>query len=82
MPSLKTAIGNYGLTKPLKEGRVNLGRLNLEQVEVNPITLLVTAVRSLMHGVVTADQLGWVLLSCGVLIAVFGMLTMRRYRRT
>jgi len=51
-------------------------------VEVNPITLLVTAVRSLMHGVVTADQLGWVLLSCGVLIAVFGMLTMRRYRRT
>jgi ABC-2 type transport system permease protein len=35
-----------------------------------------------MHGVVTADQLGWVLLSCGVLIAVFGMLTMRRYRRT
>jgi daunorubicin/doxorubicin transport system permease protein len=51
-------------------------------VEVNPITLLVTAVRGLMHGVVTADQLGWVLLSCGVLIAVFGMLTMRRYRRT
>jgi len=51
-------------------------------VEVNPITLLVTAVRSLMHGEVTADQLGWVLLSCGVLIAVFGMLTMRRYRRT
>ena len=51
-------------------------------VEVNPITLLVTAVRGLMHGVVTAGQLGWVLLSCGVLIAVFGMLTMRRYRRT
>ncbi|MET0865312.1 MAG: ABC transporter permease [Nakamurella sp.] len=51
-------------------------------VEVNPITLLVTAVRGLMHGAATADQLGWVLLSCGVLIAVFGMLTMRRYRRT
>jgi len=51
-------------------------------VEVNPITLLVTAVRGLMHGVVTAGELGWVLLSCVVLIAVFGMLTMRRYRRT
>lgn len=50
-------------------------------VEVNPITLLVTAVRGLMHGDVTAAQLGWVLLSCVVLVAVFGVLTMRRYAR-
>lgn len=47
MPSLRTAIGNYGLTKPLKEGRVNLGRLNLEQVEVNPIT---AAMRRMCRG--------------------------------
>ena len=38
MQSLTTAIGNYGLTKPLKEGRVDLGSLNLQQIEVNPIT--------------------------------------------
>ena len=49
-------------------------------VEVNPITLLVTGVRGLMHGEVTAAQLGWVFLSCAVLVAVFGPLTMRRYR--
>lgn len=49
-------------------------------VEVNPITLLVTGVRGLMHGDVTAAQLGWVLLSCVLLIGVFGPLTMRRYR--
>ncbi len=44
------------------------------------ITLLVTGVRGLMHGEVTAAQLGWVFLSCAVLVAVFGPLTMRRYR--
>ena len=49
-------------------------------VEVNPITLLVTGVRGLMHGDVTAAQLGWVLLSCVLLIGVFGPLTMRRSR--
>ena len=51
-------------------------------VEVNPITLLVTAVRGLMHGLVTAAQLGWVVLSCAVFMAVFGMFAMRRHRRT
>jgi ABC-2 type transport system permease protein len=49
-------------------------------VEVNPITLLVNGVRGLMHGDVTAAQLGWVFLSCVVLVGVFGPLTMRRYR--
>lgn len=46
----------------------------------SPITLLVTEVRGLMHGEVTAAQLGWVFLSCAVLVGVFGPLTMRRYR--
>jgi ABC-2 type transport system permease protein len=49
-------------------------------VEVNPITLLVNGVRGLMHGDVTAAQLGWVFLSCVVLVGIFGPLTMRRYR--
>jgi 4,5-dihydroxyphthalate decarboxylase len=34
---LKIALGNYGLTKPLKEGRVPSGRLNLEYVEIKEI---------------------------------------------
>ena len=44
------------------------------------ITLLVTEVRGLMHGEVTAAQLGWVFLSCAVLVGVFGPVTMRRHR--
>ena len=47
MQPLATAIGNYGLTKPLKEGRVNLGRLNLQQIEVSPIT---AAMRRMCRG--------------------------------
>jgi ABC-2 type transport system permease protein len=49
-------------------------------VGANPITLLVTATRGLMHGTVTAGQIGWVLLISGVLIAVFAPLTMYLYR--
>jgi ABC-2 type transport system permease protein len=49
-------------------------------VDVNPITLLVTAVRGLMYGTVTASQLGWVLLVCVILVGVFGPLTMYRFR--
>jgi 4,5-dihydroxyphthalate decarboxylase len=45
--SLATAIGNYGLTKPLKEARVNLGGLNLKQIEVSPIT---AAMRRMCRG--------------------------------
>jgi ABC-2 type transport system permease protein len=49
-------------------------------VGANPITHLVTAVRGLMHGTVTAGQIGWVLLISGALIAVFAPLTMYLYR--
>jgi daunorubicin/doxorubicin transport system permease protein len=49
-------------------------------VGANPITHLVTAVRGLMYGAVTAEQIGWVLLTSGVLIAVFAPLTMYLYR--
>ncbi|MBL1079387.1 ABC transporter permease [Nocardia sp. 2] len=50
-------------------------------VDVNPITHVVSAVRGLMHGAPVAAELGWVLLTCAVLVAVFGPLTMRLYRR-
>ena len=49
-------------------------------VGANPITHLVTAVRGLMYGAVAAEQIGWVLLTSGVLIAVFAPLTMYLYR--
>jgi ABC-2 type transport system permease protein len=49
-------------------------------VDVNPISHAVTATRGLMHGTVTADQVGWVLLACAALNAVFAPLTMYRYR--
>jgi ABC-2 type transport system permease protein len=49
-------------------------------VSANPITYLVTAVRGLMHGTVTAGQIGLVFLTSGVLIVVFAPLTMYLYR--
>jgi ABC-2 type transport system permease protein len=50
-------------------------------VDINPITLLVIAVRGLMHGGVTAADIGWVLLVSALFVALFGALTVRLYRR-
>jgi ABC-2 type transport system permease protein len=50
-------------------------------VDVNPVTHLVAAVRSLMEGDVDAGEVGWVAVAGGVLIAIFGTLTMRLYNR-
>ena len=36
--TLKTAIGNYGHTRPLKDGRVGARGIRLEQVEIAPIS--------------------------------------------
>ncbi len=49
-------------------------------IEVNPITHLATAVRGLMHGSVPAGEIGWVLISSALLVAVFGPITMVLYR--
>jgi len=49
-------------------------------VELNPVTHLVTAVRSLMAGSATAGDIGLVLLTAGVLTAVFAPLTRHLYR--
>lgn len=50
-------------------------------VDVNPITHLVTAVRGLMHGDSVTAAIGWVLTACTILVAAFGPVTMRLYRR-
>ncbi|HYM57819.1 MAG TPA: ABC transporter permease [Solirubrobacteraceae bacterium] len=49
-------------------------------VGVNPITHLVTAVRGLIEGTVTAGEIGLVLASATALTAVFAPLTVRLYR--
>jgi ABC-2 type transport system permease protein len=45
----------------------------------HPITHPATAVRGLMHGTATVGQIGWMLLTSGVLVAVFAPLTMYLY---
>ena len=50
-------------------------------VEVNPITQLVTAVRSLMAGTPDAGAITWVLVASAVFATLFGALTMYRYNR-
>lgn len=49
-------------------------------VEINPVSHLVTAERGLMAGTATVGEVGWVLLASGVIVAVFGPLTMHLYR--
>ena len=49
-------------------------------VEVNPITHLATVVRGLMDRSVPAGEIGWVLVSSVLLVAVFGPITMVLYR--
>jgi 4,5-dihydroxyphthalate decarboxylase len=44
---LTIAIGNYGLTKPLKDGSVSSPDLNLEYIQVDPI---VAAMRRMVRG--------------------------------
>jgi ABC-2 type transport system permease protein len=50
-------------------------------VEVNPITILVTAMRGLMHGQPVGAEITTVLAISAVFVAVFGPLTMLVYRR-
>ncbi|HET6478891.1 MAG TPA: ABC transporter permease [Actinoplanes sp.] len=50
-------------------------------VEVNPISHLVTAIRSIMAGHPDMMELAWTLIAAAALILVFGTLTMRLYNR-
>ncbi len=48
-------------------------------VDVNPISHVATAARSLMHGDLDGGAIGWSLLWSAVLLAIFAPLTIRRY---
>ncbi len=50
-------------------------------VDVNPITFLVTAMRGLIHGGEVTEEIVIVLAISAALVAVFGPLTVRAYRR-
>ncbi len=50
-------------------------------VNVNPITHLVAAMRELMFAEPLSASIGWVALSCALLLLVFGPLSVRLYRR-
>src|SRR5215471_6003866 len=50
-------------------------------VKVNPVTRVVIAVRELMDGTVSATNIGWAILSCAVIIAVFAPITLHLYNR-
>jgi len=50
-------------------------------VDINPISHLVTATRGLMFDNVEFEDIGWVLLSSALLVAIFGPLTTYLYRR-
>lgn len=49
-------------------------------VDVNPVTHLVTATRGLMAGTTPGRQIGWILIACTVLTAVFAPLSVRLLR--
>lgn len=48
-------------------------------MNISPISLTVTAVRGLMHGNVTLDQIAVMLLSCAIIFMIFAPLTMYLY---
>jgi ABC-2 type transport system permease protein len=50
-------------------------------VKVNPVTRVVIAVRDLMSGSASPGDVGWALLSCAVIIAVFTPITLHLYNR-
>jgi ABC-2 type transport system permease protein len=51
-------------------------------VNINPVSHLVTATRSLMAGSPDAGEIGWVLAGSAILIVIFAPLTVRSYRNT
>jgi len=50
-------------------------------VDINPVSHLVTAVRALVHGGSPGSEVGWVLIACAALVAVFAPMSMYIYRR-
>ena len=50
-------------------------------VNVNPISHLVSAIRSIMAGTPDMPEIMWTLIASAALVAIFGSLTMRLYNR-
>ncbi|MBL7258860.1 ABC transporter permease [Paractinoplanes lichenicola] len=50
-------------------------------VNVNPVSHLVSAIRSIMSGSPDMSEITWTLIASAALVAVFGTLTMRLYNR-
>jgi ABC-2 type transport system permease protein len=50
-------------------------------VDVNPVTHVVAAVRSMMDGNWDGGEITWVLVAGAIILAIFGTLTMRLYNR-
>ncbi|WP_239101048.1 ABC transporter permease [Microbispora amethystogenes] len=50
-------------------------------VRVNPVSHLVTATRDLANHAVVSGEVGWTLLACAVVIAIFAPLSVRSYKR-
>jgi ABC-2 type transport system permease protein len=50
-------------------------------VKVNPVSHLVSATRDLANHAVISSEVGWTLLCCAAVIAVFAPLSVRSYRR-
>jgi ABC-2 type transport system permease protein len=51
-------------------------------VRLNPISLVITALRDLMNNAAVTSQVGYALLGCAVVVAVFLPLTVRSHSRT
>ncbi|ADU28973.1 ABC transporter permease [Evansella cellulosilytica] len=49
-------------------------------VDVNPISLVVTATRGLMHGTVAVEEIAWVLFASFLLFIIFAPITMHLYK--
>lgn len=50
-------------------------------VKVNPVSHVISALRDLMNGGAFTAQVGWALLGCGAVVAIFAPLTVRSYSR-
>ncbi len=50
-------------------------------VNINPVSLVVTAIRDLMNDGNLTTSVGWALLGCGVVVAIFLPLSVRSYSR-
>lgn len=48
-------------------------------VDINPVSLIATAIRGLMNGNVTTEQIIYVFISCAIIIAIFMPITMYLY---